>query len=283
MNNLRPTLFALVLAPLVGVGCTKDLRPPGLHDLGSPESARRGRSLLEETLEAHGGGQAWLTKKTTTTSVRDTWQGMLGALANPWPDASAAVTMHFINGGMDSRAVFAQGSRSGETWGRLQDGRTYTIDRHGKLSFTNNKDARFILAALHYLNELPFRLAREAPQLAYVDSIHLHGRQYERILGTWGISLRPSSEYDQYLLYIDADTKRLAKVFYTVRDFARFAAGCMNYDDYRVVDGIAFPFLQTVTEQCDQKDYLSSNLHQVRVSKVNYNVFDPDRLRLPRP
>ena len=278
MNYKRVGTAALVGSVFL-VGCTKDLRPPGIGDSASAPGVARGRLLLQQAVQAHGGLKLWRTKETTTALLRDTWVGFLGRFANPWPEASTALSMQYVNGTLSARAQFLEGSRAGSAWGRTDDGRTYLVDRGGKRLPTENKDARFILAALQYLNELPFRLSLEATQITYVDRVRLNGGTYDRVLATWGSNLRPNTNHDQYMLYINTETKRLAKAHYTVRDFARFAAGCMHFDDYRAVDGLVLSFLQTVTNDCEQPGYVSDYLHQVVVSSVRFDEFKPEALR----
>ncbi len=269
----RAQLIAPVLLGAVVLGgCMADLRRGDLRSgTASETNIRKGRELVSAAVEKHGGRIAWEKNKGVHVRMRDTWKGLIGRLANPWPLAVVNADMSWTRGTYSTRVTFRQGELKGTVWG-LKNMKTYQVDTKGKVAYKENQDQRFIITALLYLTELPFRLPAEATRIAYMGREKVAGKQYDLVMMTWGKDFAPSSKHDQYVLWIGAKSGLVEKSFYTVRDIAGFAVGCMHYDDYRKVDGILFPYVQTVTSSCKQEDYRKDYLHQVIVESVRFDA-----------
>ena len=158
----------------------------------------------------------------------------------------------------------------------------------------------FYLPTLQYFDELPFRLPSASVVLdAGVAAIA--GRSYRRLFVTWDRA-EPSEVVDQYDVWIDPDTLRIAKVTYTVRDavarspflmrpLMRIAAvGTMHYDDYREIDGVLVPFSQVVTlgtAEATPESLEDSFFHRLILDSASFDSIDPQELQpidgLPPP
>jgi hypothetical protein len=123
-----------------------------------------------------------------------------------------------------------------------------------------------------------------------------HGRSYDLVFATWRAA-EPQPDLDQYVLWIDRETGLLSKVRYTVRDavprmsplMQRLAlplvAGTMHYEDYREIDGVQVPFLQTVTLQPPEltRYPLSENyFHRLELEEARFDTVPREAL-LPDP
>ncbi len=272
MNQLPFFRMTLILFHLVALSCAIDLTDGKGRAGFSALFQERGRGLLESSVNAHGTMGLWRTKTTTTTRLTHEFGNIFAdTFVNPWPDRTTRGTLHSINGNLATRIDFGPGRNAGQSWGVNTGRRTYAIDANAHFQFSENKKARFMLEALHYLNEQPFRLFQDAAQVGWLDTIRLHGREYNRVLTTWGKDFAPDAGYDQYILYIDTETNRLDYVEYTVREFARFARACMHFSDYRTVAGIQFAFTKTVTESCADEGNGKDFMHQVRIETLGFD------------
>ena len=99
-------------------------------------------------------------------------------------------------------------------------------------------DAQFMVPAVVYLLELPFRIL-EAPVVAYLGTEELYGREVDRVFASW--SEEPNRRNDQFILWIDRETKLLTMAEYTVRDQLRFARGTSTFTRYMRTGGLVVP------------------------------------------
>ena len=268
---------ALITAlPLVLVGCLSDIRPDSFAaSAEDPEAAARGRALLEDAAEAHGGLAAWRARDSVTVELTDEWQG-IGRLFNPWPSRMIDVRLEQKLGTFDSRATFLNDQDAGLVWG-IAEGESWVQPPGKSAKPKNDGDLRFILPTMHYFTEIPYRLL-EAPLVLDLGRETIDGRTYERVYATWE-SLEPNAEYDQYVVYIDTETGRIAKTHYTVREIFRSVSGTMHYEDYQAVDGAWMPHWMVVTST--PQDALEDYLHEVRVRSWSFDRADASAFLAP--
>jgi hypothetical protein len=219
----------------------------------APDSARRGRALLDRMTERHGL-HAWKTHATMEVVAKDSWPA-----GGPWwPEATQRFRTLALLGTFSSRAELLDGRGQGEIWG-IQSWACYKR-KAGEAApgFLAEPDRAisFYLPTLQYFNELPFRL-RQAPVVLDAGVARHRGRGYDRVFVTWG-GAEPRPEHDQYVLWIDQETGLLRMVRYTLRDgvawlppvqaalFRSVMLGTMHYEDYREAGGVMVPFVQTV-------------------------------------
>lgn len=93
MSTSRSGRLLALAAVLLFTGCRADLRPESLKDDASSRGTEaEGRALLLAAAEKAGGIAAWREVEVEQVKVVDTWQGFMGRLANPWPNAAQAAT-----------------------------------------------------------------------------------------------------------------------------------------------------------------------------------------------
>lgn len=244
-----------------------DLRHEALRDEGTiaADSAAKGRALLAEQAEAHGTIASFRALNTATVVMTDTWYGAANRMAvMPWPRSGQRMEQAMWLGQDTSRLTLRGGRRDGQVVG-IQQWCTYAVDEAGKAQLERDKDTWFWLPTLQYFLEAPFRLL-EGEHIAYGGRITSQGRVYERVFITWG-QVAPTMEADQYVAWIDAETRRLARLEYTVRDFFRFVRGTALYEDYREVDGLLWPH-RVVLLNGDAES--TSKLHVLQVESIAF-------------
>jgi hypothetical protein len=262
-------VITLILA-LVATACTADIRPD--DTMTDATAQARGRALLERAWAAHGG-DAWSAHQTATFTYRDTWQGVLGRLGNPWPERSVRVRMDVAVGAADLKTLFLEGEEKGTTWG-IQDAQRWIADGNHPPKRTDEPLGKFVMPALHYLAELPIR-SRQMTHVTALPDTTINGQRYHRVLATWN-AFQPN-ESDQYVFFIRPEDGWVAKAFFTVREFASFAKSTVHYDDLRRVDGALVPFKMTLTGTPDED--IEDWLHQVEVESVEFDRIPLDALQ----
>lgn len=256
--------------------CLADIRPSTIEELtDQPGAAERGRARLVAAAEAHGGIDAWKARTSVTVELTDTWQGFIARMANPWPTAAPRVRLEQRLHTFDSRATFLDDDNAGLVWG-VTGGQTWRT-RDGVTEKTEDADAAFILPTMHYFTEIPYRLL-EAPIILDAGPETIDGVTYPRVFVTWE-SPEPNAKYDQYIVYIDPDTGRFAKTYYTVREIAGFVTGTMNYQDYQHVDGAWLPMTMYVSPE--PTDGVEDNMHYVDVASWSFDHADASAFVIP--
>jgi len=248
---------------MITLGCLADIRPDGLTD-----DEARGRALLEAAADAAGGLERWHAVEGSVATMSDEWPSPY-RMFSPWPEAHQRLTMTSIHHTFDTRVDFLDGGREGWSWGG-SDWRVWEARPSAEPGWAKNGDAAFILPTMHYFLEFPFRML-EAPIARYAGAETLGDVTYERVFVTWE-GVEPSREFDQYVIYIDPATARIAKAHYTVREIAGFVTGTMHFEDIREVEGIRFPFDMVVT--ASPGDALDDYLHRAVVESLTLGPVD---------
>ena len=263
-----PLVGGSILLLVVGVASyltsVADLRPGTKRGPISEESAARGRQLLDEMERAHGGADRWRALRTARFTVSDEWSGP-AALASPWPANPGRFDLAMLLGSDTGRLEI----EGGPTWG-VQHWMTYSVDPSGQVQWDaeRNFDRWFWVPTVAYFLEAPYRLG-EATVVADVGPATHEGVEYDRVFLTWG-NARPSRRTDQYVVWIDRKTRRLARLEYTLRDYAGFIQSAMDYSDYREVAG--FPIAHRIAGD-----------HAMTIEKVELGADVPDSVLLPDP
>ena len=63
---------------------------------------------------------------------------------------------------------------------------------------------------------------------------------------TWG-SEAANGDYDQYLLYLDKETRLIEWLNFTLREKVNFARITAQFTDFKTINGIVSPFTQYIT------------------------------------
>ena len=255
-------ILYLPIILFLGTSCGNllDLRNEKLRKESDYPKDPLAMKILGESMGAYGGFETWRSIKRTKLTYEDSWFGVVGSVFKPWPKSPQRINHSFWNGSFDSKLEFIDGAFNGQSWER-RDSKSYK-NINGTSHEVDYFNIEFFLVTYQYLVELPYRI-NEIPIIKYYGDTTLMDQSYDLIFGTWK-SLEPTEEFDQYILWINKETKLIDYFHYTVRVFGNGIKGTVNYDDFREIDGIVVPFKQTITPLPGK----GSVLHQIKIESV---------------
>ncbi len=278
-------LLALLFAASTLTWPIADVRTDAV---ASPGAEERGRVFLHTAARRHGW-EAWKKHEALEIDAVDRWPG-----GGPWwPAPEQAFVMRTLLGTFSSRAILRGGEHEGAVWG-IQAWEPYRRERLAAPAHfldQSTPEIEFYLPTLHYFLELPFRLL-EADVIRDAGDAELRGRPYHRVFVTWR-DPAPSLDYDQYLVWIDAETNLIETVRYTLRDAVRMADGAaatlyrslalgtIAFEDYREIDGVMLPFEQTVILQAPElapRSVDGAYFHRLTIERARFEGVDGDSL-----
>ena len=92
--------------------------------------------------------------------------------------------------------------------------------------------------------------------------------QSEKVFVSWGN--KRTREYDQYMLWIGKESGIIEATTFTTRAFPQpapvFMYGSVRFDDFREVNGVLIPFLQTA-QLGEAKPLTDDYVHQVTLKR----------------
>jgi len=249
----------MLLSSCVNIFKLADLTP---KDSPSNLQENLARTVLQAMGEAHGISN-WEKIDTYSINFSDDWYGFVGKNAHPYKESNVKMKMDYVHGTYDGRMRFIDGKKKGEIWG-LQSWHAYKVI-DDEMTFKRDKNIEFFLPTYQYFIELPLRI-QEATALSYVGSREVEGKSCEGVLASWN-TLDPQKEIDQYLLWIDKETKMLVKVEYTIRDAYKFVSGSTLYQNYKDFNGLKLAMDMPVMSNLVKKDFL----HRMRILEFEAN------------
>jgi len=263
---------------LGSLGCAANLWPDA--ESTSPATEQQGREWLRKASDAQGGAE-FAEHRVASLWLRDTWPSwLLRSLVMPWPTNSHLLRQDIAVGTDTSRLTFAEGKEKGTGWG-IQNWVTYRFGPDGIVwDPVDDADStiKFWLPTNAYFPFAAWRL-QEATYVRYLGAEEVNGRTLHRVFATWGDE-PVVPDVDQYIVYIDAKTERIAYLRYTVKDMSESITGLMRYDDYRAVGKLVLPFsMRVVGSMADD----ASVVHAYAVERAEMDPALPEGWLLPRP
>ena len=220
-----------------------DIRPEYLEGKIAEKDYVKGKALLNEMQVAYGGMDNWLAHKTGSyAQVADWYDDKLGIAG--WDELPQQFQMTSTLGTDDSEFTLLNGPNKGQTWG-VQDWKAYQKKKNGEREFIPNEKYQHKLIFKNYWFQFPFRIG-EAPIIAYAGESTVNNKTYDLLYATWG-SEAPNRQYDQYVLYLDQDTKFVEWLHFTLRDKFNFIHPTAQFSDFKTINGIVAPFNQYIT------------------------------------
>ena len=209
------------------------------------------RILKEAFPESEGPSSSALRIK-----FQDTFTGVY-KLANPWPDNGVLMQMDIVPGIesviSDSVIVsveFLNGSDSGTVWGVDHSG-AYKIELGKEKEYEEYWESEILSTYAAMFQIRP--LISNAPRAVYLGKKHSHGENYDLIMVTYAESFKPDSRYDQFVVWINDQSKKLEKIEMTLRRFGKTASGCVIFDDYKISGGEERIWTLYALPNCDEK------------------------------
>lgn len=277
MKKIIRWSFLLVIIVSCFYSCRLyDFRTPLVKNGITPEMEIRGKTLLKEMGKAHGIDN-YKSKINVRFIIRDDWRGFLPRLvAMPWSKTNEQFQFDFLIDTNDSRLTFNENKHKGEVWG-IQNWATYKEVKE-RLIFKQKNKIKFWLPTVQYFMEMPFAI-QDAQIVSYAGEDTYDGQQYDLVFVSWG-KASPQKDIDQYLLWINKETKRLDIAQFTVRDKLPSLTGTMHYKDYREVEGALISFEQISVSNLGETD---KYFHKYTVEEVSFNVDIPKEKFYPNP
>ncbi len=271
-------LVSLFLLIATLSACLSDIRTPYLKDKGvSDANIKKGKTLLKEMAAAHGM-DAYLSHKNVQIKLRDEWtKGIKRAAAMPWHKNKELVQLQYLVNTYDSRLMFLEGKAKNDIWG-LQNWMSYEQKKGEEAVLKKSKKIKFWLPTVQYFMMMPFAI-QEAEIVSYAGEEMLNGKKYDLVFASWKTDA-PQKNIDQYLLWINQQTKLLEIAQYSIRDMAGFMKGAMTYEDFKEIDGVTIGFKQTAT---GVPGNLKKYLHRYWVEDFQFDVEAPKNSFYPAP
>lgn len=236
-------------------------------------------SILNEAWKAHGFDKM-NSKQVYEITAADDWKGLMGKIGKLWPEQKQEMKLQYAFGTFDSRVTFLEGKKKGEQRG-LQSWKYYTIpngDSIPKFKKRAHEKTEFGLAAFQYFFELMDRL-KDLELVAYAGEKEFKGNKYDLVFVTWH-KLKTHNRHDQYMLWINKETKMMDYVHFTVHGTAfpgNTITGSNEFTSFKSIDGVQIPFEQIIyigSPKTDQSKYL----HKLTVSDFKFDSFDKELL-----
>lgn len=268
---MKHLLLSILL--LTTSGCFFKLADLRTDTVSTNPNQAKARELMAEMAEAHGVAN-WAKLETYTLTFEDEFYGFFGRQGSPFKDDNTRFSLNYIPQTSDGTLTFLTGKQVDETWG-IQSGSTYSRrpDRPNETRWHKDKDIWFWLPTYQYFVEFPLRI-QEANSVAYAGEQMVDGVDCEGVLASWN-STAPQKGVDQYLIWLDKETKRIVKLEYTVRGFYRFLTGAAYYKDYQNHDGILLPSHFPVESNLVKEGLL----HEMRIVDFKANHVSKESLR----
>jgi len=221
----------------------KDIRPPYLKKENIEDAESLGHVLLHEVQKAYGGKEHWLSFDIASyQQTADWYEDKFGT--SGWDTLPQKFIMTSELGTDNSEFRLLNGQNSGQNWG-VKNWNSYRLDANGDMEYEENEKYQHKLIYKNYWFQFPFRIS-EAPIILYAGEEAVYGKNYDLLFVTWG-SEEANKDYDQYVLYIDQQTRLIEWLQFTIRDKFRFLQLTAQFADFDEINGIICPFTQYIT------------------------------------
>ena len=268
MKNTWKITLAILSIIIIGaiwfLNTPADLRTPSIKDGISEEEYTKGKALTKTMQEAYGGKDTWLAFKTGSyVQTADWYDNKLGIAG--WDTLPQQFEMRSTLGTDNSEFTLLNGKNTGQIWG-IQEGQSYQKNKAGQIDFIPNEQYQHKLVYKNYWFQFPFRIS-EAPIIAYAGEASIEGKTYDLVYATWGTEAA-NGEYDQYILYLDQETRMIEWLHFTVREKLKPIQMAAQFTDFKNVNGIICPFNQYITFGKPQIDGIK--MHENRYEWIEF-------------
>ena len=123
------------------------------------------------------------------------------------------------------------------------DGNDVWLQNKDTATYKGKARAKFYYNLMFYFYAMPFVLADDGISYKEVDALEVDGKKYPGIHISYGAGIGESPD-DEYILYYDDETKKMAWLAYTVTFFSKEKAtkySLIKYTDWQDVGGLQLP------------------------------------------
>lgn len=265
-----------ILTPLIIGGAwfvnhPVDIRPSYLDKKISAEDFAKGKQLMNEMQTAYGGKENWLAKKTSSfAQVADWYDDKFGL--SGWEVMPQELQITSFIGTDDCELTLLNGPEANQTWG-IKDYKYYQKATDNNKTFTDDEKYKEKMSFKNYWFQFPFRI-NEAPIIAYAGESTVKNETYDLVYATWG-SETPNRQYDQYILYLDKETRMVEWLHFTVRDKLKFIHSTAEFTDFKNIGGIVSPFNQLITRGSPEEE--GAKFHENRYQWIQFGEVRVER------
>jgi len=224
-----------------------------------------GRALLMKMGAAHKIAQ-WDSVSTYTVVFQDEFFGTIGERSHPFPYHQQEMILDYIPNSYNGRISFPEGN----SWG-IQSWKTYIKQKGGQPVRTDDKDIYFWVPTYQYFIEFPLRI-QKATAVSFAGEKTINGKLCKGIFCSWK-QYEPQNDIDQYLIWIDAETHRIQRIEYTIRELYGFLQGQVDFMKYKSFEGLPLPTKMPVGSNLSD-----GKLHQMGINGVQFNMIPKEDL-----
>ena len=232
-------IFMIVMGACLSLfGCgTIDIFPEERQqELGSMADDITLQEIQMQVLRQIDPSGSYIPGKVLRTAGTDIWNKPILRWLTPLDENRQAFQAELDITHQGVEFTFRNGRKKGRVIGF--DGRSYS-ETDGQLLYEARSSTALYLGSLQNYLEWHQTLIRN-PTLEFAGIASIAGAKHWVLYATEG-DTQHLSEYDQFLIYVNTDTKQVAFVEFTMRELMKSYKGVVHYRDYRTVQGLRMP------------------------------------------
>ncbi len=174
---------------------------------------------ITKVFKAHGGIDAWNTMESLVFEIEKEGQ-----------NEKTTTTLKRRKSLIDTE-TYKLGYDGSDVWLVEKDTATY------------KGNAKFYYNLMFYFHAMPFIVGDDGINYEKVDALEFEGKQYPGIKISYEAGVGESPD-DEYIVYYDAETNKMAWLAYTVTFFSKEKSkkfSLIRYSDWKDVDGLLLP------------------------------------------
>ena len=245
MKKVRRVLLIILLlavaATLWFVLYPTDIRNEYLLTQDMQQAEVDGKALLEKMENAHGGYDRWAAFESGSFDQQAVWYGR-NAISH-WDTLPQKFHMEVRLGTEEATLKLLNGPTTGNRY-RIRDGKHLSAISGQDWQETEATQYHEKILFKGYWFQLPFRI-REASIIRYAGQETFGGKTYDLLFASWG-SESANADFDQYLLYLDTESHRIAWLYFTLRDKVKGLSMSSQFTNYQAVDSLILAHSQYV-------------------------------------
>ena len=241
-----------------------DIRPDYLDGEITAADKAKGKALMNEMEAAYGSRDNWLAHGTVSfVQIADWYEDKLGLAG--WEELPQQLQMTCTLGTDNCKLNLLNGPNTDKIW-NVENSEYYEMVQGGEKGIKEDEKFMQKMVFKNYWFQFPFRIG-EAPIISYAGEGTVKGESYDLVYATWG-SEKANRQYDQYILYLDKETRLVEWLHFTIRDKLKFIHSTAQFTDFKTINGIVAPFNQYITTRSPEGD--GSKFHENRYQWIEF-------------
>ena len=268
-NNLLSSVLIISLTTILVSSC-RLLDLNAAHPISEPNETKA-KNLMKEMALSHGI-EEWNNISTYQIKLDDEFYGFVGKQGSPYKEGKTRISLNYVPNTFDGRLEILTGKEKGHIMG-MSNWKTYTKNANDSIEFKKDKNAKFWVPTYQYFIEFP-RKIQEATAFKYLGQKAYKNTLCEVILASWKTT-EAQKDLDQYVIWVNASSKRIVKIDFTIRDIAKFVSGTIHFNKYKTFNGILLPSEMPVSSSLIKKGLL----HKMEILSFETDILTQKQLR----